>query len=79
MRAFRVEGDPDRAGSPGDDPVIVNGVGLGEQQVQRGNRWHIRDRNQVPAAEPADLAFDAALVPRRQVRPIRRVPSEPCG
>jgi hypothetical protein len=55
-------GDGDR--SAGDHPGVVEQVAGGDQLVQLGQRHDPGDGDKVAAAEPADLALDAALLMR---------------
>jgi hypothetical protein len=58
-------GDHDRPA--GDHPAVIDDVTRGDQLVQRRQRRDTRNRNQVAAAEPADLALDTAFGQPRQV------------
>jgi len=53
-------GDGD--GPASDHPAVIEDAGRGDPLVQRGQRRHCRDGNQVPAAEPADLSLDTAFL-----------------
>ncbi|WKN60924.1 hypothetical protein HJ581_0045580 [Rhodococcus opacus] len=53
-------------GASPDPAGVVARVRGGQRLVERRQRSHVRDRGQVPAAEPADLALDPALL----VRPL---------
>ena len=48
----------------GDHPAVIDDVACGDQLVQRRQRRDRGDGDQVAAAEPADLAFDPALLVR---------------
>ena len=64
QRPLRGQRLTDRAALPGDLPPEV-GLAAGEQpRVQLGEAPHRRDRHQMAAAEPADLALDPALLMR---------------
>jgi hypothetical protein len=58
------ERQPDRRRAPGDDPVVIDAVTRDDEGVELSQRRHSRDRDQVPAAEPADLTLDATLLMR---------------
>ena len=48
---------------PGTDATgVVSGVPFVDHGVELLERAHLRDRDEVVAAEPADLTFDAALL-----------------
>ena len=71
----RLDGErgADRDRPAGDHPVVVEQVAGGDQLVQLRQRGDLRDRDEVAAAEPADLALDAALLVRaRRCRGGRR-------
>jgi hypothetical protein len=59
-----LEHGPDRLRAGLDPAGVVRRVGRRRHLVQRGQRPHVRDRGQVPAPEPADLALDPALLMR---------------
>jgi hypothetical protein len=61
-RAAHPPRDRDRAA--GDHPPVIDHVRDRDQLVQRRQRRHVRHGHQVTAAEPADLAFDAAFLVR---------------
>jgi hypothetical protein len=56
---------------PGEDPAIKIAFAAGaDQRVELTERRHVWDRDQMVAAEAADLALDAALLVRAlQARP----------
>ena len=54
----------DRDRPAGDHPGLVKQVTGRDQRVQLGQRRDVRDRDEVTAPEPADLALDAALLVR---------------
>jgi hypothetical protein len=58
----------DGQGPTGDNPPVVEHVRGGDQLVQGSKRGHRRYRHQMAAAEPADLALDAALLVRAVLR-----------
>ncbi len=55
-------GGPDGLGAPGDPPGVVGGIGGGHDRVELGQGGDRRQRDEVTAAEPADLALDPALL-----------------
>jgi hypothetical protein len=59
---FQLEVVADRQCPTGDPAGIVGGVAASDELVQLGDRVDVRDRDQVAAAEPADLTLDAALL-----------------
>jgi hypothetical protein len=48
----------------GDHPGVVEQITGRDVPVQLGQRGHGRNRDQVPAAEPADLTLHAAFLMR---------------
>jgi hypothetical protein len=61
---FSGEGHGDSRGSSGDHAGVVEQIAGGDQRVQLGQRGDGRDRDEVPAAEAADLALDPAFLVR---------------
>jgi hypothetical protein len=70
---------PDRPGAVLDTAVIVLGISGDQQIVKFLDGIDDNHRDAVVATEPAALTLDTALVPRRQLRPIRRFESELSG
>jgi hypothetical protein len=59
---FGGERRPDSDRAAGDHPVVVEDVGGADQLVERGQRGHGRDRDEVASPEAADLALHTALL-----------------
>ncbi len=49
---------------PGNAPAVIDEVTASDEVVELGHRGHAGHRDEVAAAEPADLALDAALLVR---------------
>jgi hypothetical protein len=86
QRPFSGERFADRPATTGDLPSEIPLAAAQQPRVQLGEAAHRRDRDEVPAAEPADLALDPTLLMRatkadqgelrlRQV--VRPQPDEP--
>jgi hypothetical protein len=65
----------DRLATANDRASQVDLAASQDEPVELGQVGDLGHRDQMVAAEPADLSLDAALGPRRRLHPVGRVRS----